>query len=319
MRKIGRDSGKLLIMFLIGASGTVAGALIGAVLLGKYIPHMSGIAGMMTGSYIGGGVNFAALANSFEIPGEMISAVTVADNLLMALYFFVLITIPSLTFFRKNYSHPFLDEVESIGISEEQKTQAAAYWGKKEISLQDIAINLALGAIIVALSKLIASGFDFLIPTSNPFTQMLNALLGNDYLIITTISMIVATGWAHKVDKLNGSQEIGTWLIYLFFFVIGVPASIVQVIVNAPIVLIFCAIMVMINMLVVFIVGKIFKFNLEEIILASNANIGGPTTAAAMAISKGWVKLVGPTMLVGTLGYVVGTYLGIFVGNLLMM
>ncbi|EQH51713.1 hypothetical protein QMG_3498, partial [Clostridioides difficile DA00256] len=26
-----------------------------------------------------------------------------------------------------------------------------------------------------------------------------------------------------------------------------------------------------------------------------NANIGGPTTAAAMAISKGWSKLVGPS------------------------
>ena len=74
----------------------------------------------------------------------------------------------------------------------------------------------------------------------------------------------------------------------------------------------------MINMVVIFSVGKICKFDLEEIILASNANIGGPTTAMAMAISKGWVSLVGPTMLVGTLGYVIGTYLGIFVGNLLI-
>ncbi len=51
-------------------------------------------------------------------------------------------------------------------------------------------------------------------------------------------------------------------------------------------------------MLVVFVFGKLLKFNLEDIILASNANIGGPTTAVAMAISKGWVELVGPIMLV---------------------
>ena len=64
--------------------------------------------------------------------------------------------------------------------------------------------------------------------------------------------------------------------------------------------------------------GKIFGFTLEEIIIASNANIGGPTTAAAMAVSKGWTKLVGPAMLVGTLGYVLGTYAGLLVGSILI-
>ena len=64
--------------------------------------------------------------------------------------------------------------------------------------------------------------------------------------------------------------------------------------------------------------GKIFGFTLEEIIIASNANIGGPTTAAAMAVSKGWAKLVGPAMLVGTLGYVLGTYAGLLVGSILI-
>ena len=60
-----------------------------------------------------------------------------------------------------------------------------------------------------------------------------------------------------------------------------------------------------------------FKFNLEDAIIASNANIGGPTTAAGMAISQGWVKLVGPAMLVGVLGYVVGNYAGTIVGIVL--
>jgi len=45
--------------------------------------------------------------------------------------------------------------------------------------------------------------------------------------------------------------------------------------------------------------------------------IGAAIIAAGMAISQGWNKLVGPAMLVGTLGYVIGTYLGIIVGSLL--
>lgn len=116
---------------------------------------------------------------------------------------------------------------------------------------------------------------------------------------------------------MHGAQELGTYLIYLFFFVIGVPASVMEIIQNAPLLLIFCLIVVLVNMTFCFVFGKLFKFDLEDIILASNANIGGPTTAAGMAISQGWYKLVGPCMLVGTFGYVIGTYLGIIVGSIL--
>ena len=117
---------------------------------------------------------------------------------------------------------------------------------------------------------------------------------------------------------MHGAQELGTYLIYLFFFVIGVPASIPLIIQQAPLLLVFCLLMVIVNMLFCFIGGKLIGGSLEEIILASNANIGGPTTAAGMAIAQGWNKLVGPCMLVGTFGYVVGTYLGIVVGSLLI-
>ena len=45
---------------------------------------------MMTGPYIGGGVNFVAMADSFTVPGELVSALVVADNLNMALYFCII-------------------------------------------------------------------------------------------------------------------------------------------------------------------------------------------------------------------------------------
>lgn len=106
--------------------------------------------------------------------------------------------------------------------------------------------------------------------------------------------------------------------MYIFFVVIGVPASIPLILQKSPLLLVYCVVMVVVNMLVTFIGAKIFKFDLEEAILASNANIGGPTTAAAMAISKGWNKLVGPILIVGTLGYIIGNYFGILIGNILM-
>ena len=131
---------------------------------------------------------------------------------------------------------------------------------------------------------------------------------------ITTISVIVATFFTGSVEKMHGSQEIGTYLIYLFLFVIGVPANIYTVVTEAPLLLVLTFTMVVINMLFCFIGARLLRFDLEDAIIASNANIGGPTTAAGMAISQGWSKLVGPAMLIGTLGYVIGTYAGTVVG-----
>lgn len=316
MKKIWKETGRMMVVFLIGAVGTCVGALLAYTLLHNYIPEASGVAAMMTGSYIGGGVNFAALATQFKVTGQTIGAVTVADNLLMALYFFALIMFAGLNFFRKHFAHPHIDEVEQNGL-DDSKTQAAAYWSRKDISLKDIAFNIAYAVTIVFLSNLISHAIASAIPTDNAVLKMCNIFFGSQYVWITTLSMIVATYGEKKVEKMNGAQEIGTYFIYMFLFVIGVPASIVEIITNTPALLLFTAIMVLVNMMFCFVGGKLLKFNLEDCILASNANIGGPTTAAGMAISQGWSKLVGPVMLIGTFGYVIGTYLGVIIGGIL--
>ena len=316
MKKIWKETGRMMVIFLIGAAGTVAGAFLAYTLLHRYIPGLEGVAAMMTGSYIGGGVNFAALAAEFDV-GEIKAAATVADNLLMALYFFALIFIAGMKFFRSHYSHPHIDAVAESGDLSGAQTQAAAYWSRKGISLKDIALNFAYAAAVVFVAKLISTFVGGLIPDTGVVLHMLHTFFGSEYVWITTVSMACATFGEKQVAKLSGSQEIGTYLIYLFLFVIGVPASISKILTETPLLLAFTGIMVIVNMLFCFVGGKLLHFDLEDIILASNANIGGPTTAAGMAISQGWSALVGPVMLVGTFGYVIGTYLGILVGGAL--
>ena len=316
MKKIWKETGRMMVIFLIGTAGTVAGAFLAYTLLHRYIPGLEGVAAMMTGSYIGGGVNFAALAAEFDV-GEIKAAATVADNLLMALYFFALIFIAGMKFFRSHYSHPHIDAVAESGDLSGAQTQAAAYWSRKGISLKDIALNFAYAAAVVFAAKLISTFVGGLIPDTGVALHMLHTFFGSEYVWITTVSMACATFGEKQVAKLSGSQEIGTYLIYLFLFVIGVPASIVEILQKTPLLLAFTGIMVIVNMVFCFVGGKLLRFDLEDIILASNANIGGPTTAAGMAISQGWSALVGPVMLVGTFGYVIGTYLGILVGGVL--
>lgn len=322
IRKIGKESGRFLIIYLVSAVGTLLGAFAAFGIFKSFIPELNKIIPLFTGTYIGGSVNFAAMSQEYAVSKATNSAALVADNLLMALFFFVLIAIPTMNFFLKKFTHPHIDKLaaKSTGV-ESEETLSSKYWGATEISLKDIAIVIASAFIIVTVSNVIADFFAVLIPKpaagENFLMTLLNGLLGNSYLIMTTITMILATVFEDFFSKLPGSQEIGTFLIYIFFAVIGAPASISLILREAPLLLLVAALIVGINLIVSLLIGKLLKFPLEEILVASNASVGGPTTAAAMAIAKGWTLLVGPALLVGTLGYVLGNYFGIFVGTVL--
>ncbi len=316
-KRIWKESGRLLIIFLISSIGTVAGVMISFFLLKDHIPVLDKLGAMLSASYIGGGVNFAAMAAKFEAPGEMVSSAVVADNLMMAIYFIVLMMIPAMGFFRRRFRAPHVEKVESGGVREEGKTLAESFWERKDISLKDIALSVGTAFLLVVVSFKIAAFMDGLIPSGEDtsfFLNLLNGLFGDNYLMLTTLTFLALALFPRYFESINGSQEIGTFLIYLFFVVIGIPASIPLIVQNAPLLLVFVFIIVVVNLAVSLTAGKLLKYNLEEILLASNANVGGPTTAAAMAIAKGWKDLIGPILVVGTLGYIIGNYVGTTLG-----
>jgi uncharacterized membrane protein len=103
----------------------------------------------------------------------------------------------------------------------------------------------------------------------------------------------------------------------LFLFTLGLPTDLIFVLNEAPLLFVFCAIIAAMNVLVPLLVGRVLRLNLEELVLAMNATLGGPPTAAAMAVSAGWSRLVLPGLLIGLLGYIVGTPIGLMVIDLL--
>ena len=100
----------------------------------------------------------------------------------------------------------------------------------------------------------------------------------------------------------------------IFFAAIGASANIFIVLNYGPILFVFAGLILTIHLLFLLGAGKLFKLDLAEIIIASNANMGGPTTAAAMAVARNWRNLVIPAILVGTLGYAIATFLGVALG-----
>lgn len=316
LRKVWKESGKVLGIYLLSGLGTIIGAFIAFFLLQKAIPELYKLSAMMVGTYTGGSMNLVAMSDAFPLTDKtLLGSAVVADNLFMGIYFVSLTIIPTIKFFKKHYSHPYEDEMEKYGTAGENK--AAQFWAKKDVSLLDVAKVISISFVIVAISTELGKYISSFKPKEAGFLiELLFGLFGNKYLLLTTITAILAT-YTNVLAKISGAEEIGTFLIHIFFAVIGAPASIEIILKKAPWLLVFCALIVVINMIITFIFGKIFRFSVEECCIATNANVGGPTTAAALAIARGWNKLVVPAMLVGILGYVIGNYYGLIVGNIL--
>ena len=105
-------------------------------------------------------------------------------------------------------------------------------------------MNVAYSTAVVFAAKLISAGISALIPDTGVVLHMLHTFFGSEYVWITTVAMACATWGEKQTAKLAGSQEIGTYFIYLFLFVIGVPASISKILTETPLLLAFTAIMV---------------------------------------------------------------------------
>ncbi|MCY1029464.1 DUF819 family protein, partial [Mammaliicoccus sciuri] len=171
--KIWKESRRLLFIFLISSVGTVVGVAAGFLLLHQFIPELDKIGAMMTGSYIGGGVNFAALSTKFQTPGELVSATVVADNSVMAFYFIVLITLPNMKFVKKYFKRLYTSNDDG------NSNQAEAYWKRNEISLKDIAYSISIAFALVAISFKISELVNEYIPKNNHFMEIFVSIIGD--------------------------------------------------------------------------------------------------------------------------------------------
>lgn len=78
--------------------------------------------------------------------------------------------------------------------------------------------------------------------------------------------------------------------------------------------ILFVFIVGMSNLMVGLFLGRVFKIDLEYILLVSNVMVGGFMIVSVMVIVKGWGSLVGFILVVGMFGYIIGNYIGFVFG-----
>ncbi len=292
LKRIFRESGPTLVAFIIGSASVVAGVLIGVSLF-DLGPEEAKLAGIFTGTYIGGGLNFAAVAEATGMQDDnMLTAAVAADQVITNLHFLLIILIPGIAWIAKRYPTHHMDNAVLFDADSESVHRI------HDLDLAGLVTGLALAFALAATGKVLADFFGM-----------------SDYsiLVITVLALIVASAFPRQVEKLSGHREAGNVLMFIFLASVGAGADIWKLIENAPVLFLFASVIITVHLVILFGIGKILKLDLAELAMASAVLVGGPASAPALASAKGWRDLLIPGLLLGSLGYAGGSFIGVSV------
>ncbi len=281
----------MIILFLIGSLATTLGILISWYVISPQQvlgDDASIIAGMLTGTYTGGSVNFNAVAleYNFQERGVLYAGTIAIDNVVTTLWIIVTLAFPAIL--RKFWKDKKISTPDKTSDTEENET----------INFHSLMWLLFLGLAAYFVSDLLAT-----------YVPQIPSMI-----TISTLGILLAQ--IPFVARLKGSQTLGLYLVYIFLAVIGAYCELSAVVELKTIgltLLGFTAFAVLLHgIFSIFLGGLIYK-DWDMIAIVSQANIGGGTTAIALAETFKRKELLLPAILVGSLGNAVGTYLGFMV------
>lgn len=297
LRRIFREAGATLVAFIIGSAAVVAGVLV-AVSLIDLGSAESKLAGIFAGTYIGGSLNFAAVAEATQFQDDsVLTAAVAADNVVTNLHLMLIIFLPGFAKFASWFPQRHAAVADRTSADGQLPVHTIEH-----LDVVGLLFALALAFLLAAIGIGIAQAF------ARPQYAI---------LATTALALLVSTFGQRIVGTLSGFNEAGNVLMFIFLATIGASADIWLLIDSAPVLFLFALVVVSVHLVVLFSVGRLFRLDLAELCIASAVCIGGPASAPAIASAKGWNDLVIPGVLAGSFGYAIGSFIGTSLAGLL--
>jgi uncharacterized membrane protein len=291
---------KMLAAFGLGAAGTVIGSITaGLVLFPQVGAETWKLAGQFTGTYIGGGMNFAALGQALGTSSDLFSAAVAADVILTAFWMATCLSVPVLLGKQKQKASAKPVGNPTNNTKSLITLEHTLYSSVKPVHLRDAAALVAIVFGALWGSEQLAA-----------FFPMLPSVLW-----LTTLVLLGAQ--VPSVRSLTGSAMVGNYLVLMFLAANGAQSVVANIVKVGPAVFYFATLTVTIHGVVIFGLGRLFKIDFGTLAVASQSNVGGAASGMAMASARGYTDRILPGVAVGLLGYAIGNYLGFAVAALM--
>ncbi len=287
-----RDAGRTMLgAFGLGALGTMAGTLLAFFLLSGAVGGEAWkLTGQFTGTYIGGGANFYALASAFGTDPAIMSGAVAADVIVTAAWLATCLVVPAVLRGGEGLE-PVAPGSGPMTLEQRLKESGESLRMMDFFGLAAITLGAMSGARLLA-------GAVPAIPA---------------VLWLTTIALVL--GHTPAVRKLRGAPVLGNSLLYLFLAGNGAQSLVSEMLAAGPALFLFALVTVATHGLVIFGVGRLLRFDAGTLVVASQANVGGAASAVAIASARGYGDKLLPGVAVALAGYAVGNYLGFGIGT----
>lgn len=251
------------------------------------------LSGMFVGVYTGGTLNLGAIATALRTDQTLYLAAHASDVLVSSVYLLFLMTLGQRIFLK---FLPAFQPAETASL--EKETDFDSYTGIFE---KKTFVPL-LGAFGLTLAIFVTGGLSFLI--WNPDIAFVVAILA-----ISTLG--IAFSFVPKIRNIRMTYQAGNYFILIFCLVVSSMADFNRLVSTAPIMLVYVTFTVFACLLLHVAMAKVFKIDADTVIITSTAGICSPPLVPMVASALKNKEAMVSGVVVGIIGWVVGTYLGI--------
>ncbi len=278
---------------------------------GRNMLHGAELSGMAIGLYTGGTPNLNAIGNIFGLDGTVIGVANLSDMLIGAVFYLFLLLgcKPLLSKFlkpssKKEYIHGDIEidnideiNVESFSISSRLLQMIVLAFGMATV-------GAVVGIIVwILLGSVDGTMIDILVPA----------------LMITVTVLGIAGSFNKKIRETKGMNVVGQYFILVFSFALASSIDFTQLEgLFGSIIVLYGAITLGVFILHS-VISYFLKVDAECTMVTLTAGLYGPAFVPAITKQIKNDSLTAPGLITGSLGYAIGTFLGMILGFLFLL